>query len=797
MAFANFSVLAFGSLLMGVPLLLHLMMRRKPRHQVFPAMRFLQQRQVANQRRMRLRHWLLLALRIVVIGLLAALFARPSVDSVTSGSWLKAILLAALAPLAIMAAIYCLSERKGTVLLATFVTLSMLLLGGLGYFLFQGLTTGQLKNFGDQDAPVAAVLVFDTSPRMGLMHESKTRLQEAQVLARKLLQQLPDDSEVAIVDASGPSMFSVDIGNAINMLDSLQVLGYEYPLVDLVLRGYDLVSKRNDKRQELYVLTDLSEVVWKGSILDPVRAQLDQNPSVALFILDVGVQQPRNVQLGDLQLPSESIALGQPLRIETSLRSFGTTDQEQEVTVEVSIEQQDPTRPVIVDNEVLLPESIMRDRQQFRLEGDTEIPLVFDPGSLPSGIHHGRVQVSAPDGLPIDDARYFTVEVRPPTPVLLVAAEGAEPRYVEQAISPTEFREQNQNAFECRVIQPQDLPSVSLDDYTIVSLLDPGPLPERNWPQLETYVRSGGSLAMFLGRNASGRDGVPQFNTLAKSLLPGPLGIQWRTASDDYLFLSPTDTSHPILSLIRGRTTTISWDESPIFRHWSFSELNPGSNVILRYSNSQPAIVESVVGEGIVVTMTTPVSDRRRDESRDDPWNYLPTTEVPLPFFVLVNGMFPYLADQSDSTWNHPVTAVVELSPEAIETDATWQLFTPAMDWQNVRSDEGKLRIASTPLPGHYRLRLDRETTTGFSVNLPEMATNVKRLDDREFAQILGENRVPPSTRNRGTFAGNWSGENWTRVISVLDVMRCRSFGDGIPCVQSLLWPSETASGIT
>ena len=71
MAFANFSVLAIGSLLMGVPVLLHLLMKQRPRHQVFPALRFLHRRHVANKRQMRLRNWLLLALRLAAIGLLA------------------------------------------------------------------------------------------------------------------------------------------------------------------------------------------------------------------------------------------------------------------------------------------------------------------------------------------------------------------------------------------------------------------------------------------------------------------------------------------------------------------------------------------------------------------------------------------------------------------------------------------------------------------------------------------------------------------------------------------------------
>ena len=44
----------------------------------FPALRFVQQRQKLNQHRLRLRHWLLLALRCAIIALLAFALARPT-----------------------------------------------------------------------------------------------------------------------------------------------------------------------------------------------------------------------------------------------------------------------------------------------------------------------------------------------------------------------------------------------------------------------------------------------------------------------------------------------------------------------------------------------------------------------------------------------------------------------------------------------------------------------------------------------------------------------------------------------
>ena len=70
-----------GLALAGLPVLLHLIMRQKPKHLVFPAFRFLKLQQRTNQRKLRLRHLLLLILRILLIALMCLALARPRLFS--------------------------------------------------------------------------------------------------------------------------------------------------------------------------------------------------------------------------------------------------------------------------------------------------------------------------------------------------------------------------------------------------------------------------------------------------------------------------------------------------------------------------------------------------------------------------------------------------------------------------------------------------------------------------------------------------------------------------------------------
>src|SRR5262245_63453683 len=71
----------YGLALTVIPVILHFLLRSKPKKLVFPALRLVQIRRKNNVRRMRLRHIWLLLLRVLVIGLLVVAIARPSLPA--------------------------------------------------------------------------------------------------------------------------------------------------------------------------------------------------------------------------------------------------------------------------------------------------------------------------------------------------------------------------------------------------------------------------------------------------------------------------------------------------------------------------------------------------------------------------------------------------------------------------------------------------------------------------------------------------------------------------------------------
>ena len=79
MSLINASLL-FGIGLATLPVILHMIMRAKPKRIEFPALRLLKSRQTSNSRRMQLRHLLLLLLRTLLIAVLVLALPPTSLN---------------------------------------------------------------------------------------------------------------------------------------------------------------------------------------------------------------------------------------------------------------------------------------------------------------------------------------------------------------------------------------------------------------------------------------------------------------------------------------------------------------------------------------------------------------------------------------------------------------------------------------------------------------------------------------------------------------------------------------------
>jgi uncharacterized membrane protein len=656
-----------GAALIAAPIILHLVMRQQPKHLIFPALRFVQRRQDANKRRLKLRHLLLLLLRCAAILFFALALARPTLQSA-------------------------------------------------GFL-------------GDQEAPVAAALVFDTSPRMQYRQLNQTRLEAAQETALRVLAQLPKESDVAVLDSRTlAGAFSIDASAARQRIGRLAISAAAQPLPELCQEAVRLVSGNQKLRKEIYVFTDLATIAWPAEASGRLREKLTEKTDVAVYVIDVGVVDPQNFSLGDLRLSADSVAKNTPLNLETELIRIGP---EEERTVTASVIEADGQPHV-------------RAQASEKAQSDASQAVRFQLDGLDEGTHQGVVRIAGEDSLPADDVRYFTVEVRPPWKILVAAPKPVQRHavFLTEALAPATFRKTGQARFECETVSFDDLQSKSLDDYAAVCLLDPPALSDQLWQSLAAYVDRGGGVAIWLGRNAQPKaHTVADFNTeAAAKIMPGKLAQQWHRQD---AFLAPQDYQHPLLAKFRQLASGIPWDAFTVFSHWQLSDLADGVSTIVRYSNGQPALVERTVGKGRVLVLTTPISDEANDP---DLWNLLAVGSEPWPFVMLSNEMLLYLVGSGEERLNCMAGETVTLRLPEDERQLIFSLHTPdGEDYpQSIDQRTGNLTITTTGTPGNYQLRSGGTrggVRRGFSINVPAAVTNLARLERDEFETLLGKDR--------------------------------------------------------
>jgi Aerotolerance regulator N-terminal len=261
-----------GLVLAGIPVLVHLIMRQKPKHLMFPALRFLMLRQRANQRKLSLRHLLLLALRIALIALICLAMARPRVFS----------------------------ERFNI----------------------------------NAERPMAVVLIFDTSDSMEYTVLGRSRLEEAKERSHELLEALPAGSRVAVLDtAEAGGEWLPNLNMARDRIDQLHLRAANYPVTAQLSPAYDLLAKLDQDPTAgdgpplrfLYVFSDCTRPCWNAGQIESLARMRDRvpPPEVHAVFVDVGLPQPVDVAITDWHLSKDLLHAGERVTVSATVQATG------------------------------------------------------------------------------------------------------------------------------------------------------------------------------------------------------------------------------------------------------------------------------------------------------------------------------------------------------------------------------------------------------------------------------------------------------------------------------------------
>ncbi len=269
MSFLN-PFLLFGAGAVAVPIVIHLLNRRRFQRVVWAAMRFVKVSTEKNQRRMLIEDMILLALRCLMLLLLALALARPALRS-------------------------------------------------SNHDLF-----GQSK--------VSAVVILDNSASMGVSDGVQTRFDKARKVAEQAVDALPSGSATAVILASDVAKEVIkepthDLNLARKTVREAPLSDRPSDLFPAIEKAMETLKGRSAIRKEIYLITDGQASGWR-QLSDIQKAlqkakQASGEQQVTAYLVLVGEAEERNLAVNNLVLVSGLSPVNRPLRFEAQVMNYG------------------------------------------------------------------------------------------------------------------------------------------------------------------------------------------------------------------------------------------------------------------------------------------------------------------------------------------------------------------------------------------------------------------------------------------------------------------------------------------
>ncbi len=667
-----------GLALAGIPLIIHLLHKRRYVEMDWAAMRFLLEATRKQSRRMRIEHFILLLVRTLVIALLVLALARPHADT----------------------------------------------------------ATGALR----ASMPVHRIVVIDATMSMQFRQElateegdaaratQTTRFGRAKQLIRDLMQQgqrgdawnlvrLADKEPLAIVGQPAFSTETVD--DELQDLTVTDAPGDLAATLETVLSLTKLAPEM--PRKEVIFVTDLQASTWtSGGSAAQARhkVQLKQLAERArLSVLNVSNGESANAAVLRLDAESALIATGRPVRLSSTVRNFG------------SVAMKNAVVELFVDDRLV-------DSKRVDLASGVDVPVDWSHTFQTGGEHKLEVRLQE-DDLPLDNRRWLALPARDELRILLVDGRPSGNRreaasyYVAKALSPSTLSDSAAGLIRTHIISESELPATNLSLYDALILCNLGLMTEREATLLETFVRSGHGLLIFPGDQTNQDSYNQRLFRDGQGLLPARLEDRVSSPDRETLFgFDARDYLHPLVKAFQGNPgagleATLTFE---------FIKLKPteDSKVALWFTNGQPALVERSVGLGRVILSATSADDRWST------WAIWAPSFVPLMHEAVTFAV----GDQwrrRQLTVNEPITASVPL--RAFESSAVVVRPSGTSEDITIQ-DQGESALAvfdDTTKVGVYTVEMAAPVNQSllYAVNADPQESDLTPLSQQDFQTRL------------------------------------------------------------
>lgn len=676
--FVHPAIAAAGIACGAIPVIIHLINRRRHRRVPWAAMRFLLAANRRSARRMWIEQWLLLAMRVLLVVLLGWAVARPYLP---------------------MSALFHVGAAR-----------------------------------------LHHILVVDNSGSMNAEDaEGHTEFDRGRDFAQQLLSAFDDQDAVSLVTLAEPAQAVIAHAAYDHRFvrEQLAAVKPTYSATDVLggLRAVSRILNESDTPQGnrvVYVISDFSRSTWIGPDGQPTAAAIalrslsgaDGAARAQVHLVQVAPAPAANLAVIGLSPESSLVGTTLPVRINVTIENLGVHTAGGatfQLRRDGDIVRRESLPSLAPQERLVLPVTM-----QFAREGDQIVEARVVPGSA--------------DALSADNARYLALDVREATPVLLVDGRtgssliGGQAGYLATALSPWSASRPLEisprsvkptTPVAATVVSAGEFGAEDWSKYDVIALCNVSRLSKERWRQLTDYVEAGGGLLIFAGDAVD----VDNYNRYGyddgHGLLPGRFSTTPgdSSVSADLQF-ALTKPANPLVQ------DFVDHPESGLFRarvdHYLPLSLDSNrAELVLTYTDGAPALAMLRVGEGRVAVCTT---------TADMSWTNLPAKG---DFVSLMYQLVAHLTRDRQSGLNVTVGADLKVPLTAVQSSLPLEVRAPdGATAAPLLTPVGSMLAATYgPLtqPGFYHLSIGTDQqVTAVNVPLDESLTEVANADSLE-----------------------------------------------------------------
>ena len=548
-SFGALPILQFGIAATALPILIHLLNRRKYREMRWAAMRFLVAAMRKNQRRVKVEQWLLLLIRTLVILMAVLAMAKPLLES-------------------------------------------------LGAIALPGQRTHR-------------VLVLDGSLSMAYLPTDKTRFEQAKALAAQLVRDSRRGDVLSIVLMADPPRVVVGeaspSANQVEVQKEIETLTLPHGGTDLVA-SFAAIDRVLDvstvPRKEVIFLTDLQAASWRkgpgsAEALKSAVAKLEARKAQSV-VIDLGKDGGENRAVTDLRLDSTVVTLnGPPPKVIATVRNFGpnvVTDFKARLLVDGQLGPDQSVPEIAVGGDATFAFS-----PTFSSPGDhlIEVRIDDDPLTLDN---KRRLAVPVREFV-----RVLLVDGQPRPESFQ-----SETDYLAQALNPEVTSVGSASQIRTEIVNESQLGTRELAPFDAVVLCNVAQVTPAEATALDAYLKEGGGVVVFGGDQVMAENYNQRLFADGKGLLPAKIGALVGDAQTKQGFFEfdAKDYKHPIVSLFANEDSNVIAGLTGA-KTWAYHKLSipndPPSRaqVALWFNTGDPAIVEVPRHRGKVIQIAT------------------------------------------------------------------------------------------------------------------------------------------------------------------------------------------------